>query len=159
MKQSTFSDFEYGGRKHITKRESFLNSMDALLPFDKWTEALLPHYHKGKVGRPPRNMEILLRMFLLKEWFSLDEKKIEDAISDSYSFRKFVGVNFIAEQIPSRSTFKRFQTLMLKHGMKEMILLDTTALLQEKGYTLTLGTITEAALCTKFSKRLVSTVK
>ena len=33
MKQQTFSDIEYSGRKRVTKREEFLNIMDEIIPW------------------------------------------------------------------------------------------------------------------------------
>ena len=34
MKQGTFTDMEYSGRKKKTRREEFLKIMDAIIPWD-----------------------------------------------------------------------------------------------------------------------------
>ena len=39
----------------------------------------------------------MLRMYLLQVWFNLSDEGIEDAIYDSYAFRKFMGINFNEE--------------------------------------------------------------
>ena len=36
MKQQTFSDIEYSGRKRKTKREKFLDKMDEIIPWGEW---------------------------------------------------------------------------------------------------------------------------
>ena len=36
--QITFADVEYQGRKHISKREKFLNVMETIIPWDRWVE-------------------------------------------------------------------------------------------------------------------------
>lgn len=49
MKQQTFSDIEYSNRRHTTK-EAFLDSMDAIIPWDAWIELIRPYYYEGKEG-------------------------------------------------------------------------------------------------------------
>ena len=89
-RQQTFSDMEYAKRKRITKRESFLKIMDAIIPWEAWTELIRPFYFKGVQGRPPRGIELMLRMYLLQVWFNLSDEVTEDAICDSYAMRSFV---------------------------------------------------------------------
>ncbi len=97
MKQQTFSDIEYSGRKRKTKREYFLDIMEDMIPWSEWMELIKPLYFKGNRGRPPRGIEIMLRMYLLQCWFNLSDEGVEGAICDSYSFRKFMGINFMEE--------------------------------------------------------------
>ena len=85
MKQQTFSDVEYSNRKKKTKREEFLDIMDEIIPWDEWATLVEPYYPKGKRGRPPVKLEIILRMYLLQVWFDLSDEGVEDAIYDSYT--------------------------------------------------------------------------
>ncbi len=48
MKQQTFSDFECASRRRQTKRENFLNLMNAMIPWSQWAETIQPHYPKGE---------------------------------------------------------------------------------------------------------------
>ena len=66
MKQQTFSDFEYSNRKRKTKREEFLEIMDEIIPWDEWVGIIMPFYPSGKRGRPPKGIELMLRMYLLQ---------------------------------------------------------------------------------------------
>ena len=88
MKQQTFSDFEYSTRKRKTKREEFLEIMDEIIPWDEWVGIITPFYPNGKRGRPPKGIELMLRMYLLQIWFNLSDEGTEDAIYDSYAMRK-----------------------------------------------------------------------
>lgn len=63
--QQSLSDTEYGMRKHKTKREAFLDSMESIINWDKWCGIIEPIYYKRKRGRPPRGIELMLRMYLL----------------------------------------------------------------------------------------------
>ena len=100
MKQERFSDMEYRCRKEKTKREDFLEIMDEIIPWDEWVSLIVPRYPSGKRGRPPIEIETMLRMYLLQCWFNLSDEGVEDAIYDSYAMRKFMGINFFEENPP-----------------------------------------------------------
>jgi len=66
MKQQTLSEMEYGYRKKKTKQEGFLDLMDEIIPWDEWVCVIRPYYPEGKRGRPPKELELMLRMYLLQ---------------------------------------------------------------------------------------------
>ena len=80
MKQETFSDIEYSGRKRKTKREEFLEIMEEIIPWEEWVSVIVPFYPSGARGRPPKGIEKMLRMYLLQVWFNLSDEGTEDAI-------------------------------------------------------------------------------
>ena len=90
MKQQTLSCMEYGYRKKKTKREEFLDIMEEIIPWDEWISVIMPYYPTGERGRPPVELELILRMYLLQSWFNLSDPGTEDAVYDSYAVRKFV---------------------------------------------------------------------
>ena len=57
MKQGTFTDIEYSGRKKKTRREEFLEIMDEIIPRTDWVSVIEPYYPKGKRGRPSMGIE------------------------------------------------------------------------------------------------------
>ncbi len=120
MRQQSFSDIEYGNRKRKTKREEFLEIMDHVIPWEEWVELIMPYYPKGKRGRPTRGAETMLRMYLLQNWFNLSDEGVEDAIYDSYSFRCFMGINFLEEQAPDATTLCKFRKLLDENGITKM---------------------------------------
>lgn len=54
-----------------------------------------PFYHAGKRGRRPIDIETMLRMYLMQNWFNLSDVGIEDAaIHFNYAMRKFMRLDF-----------------------------------------------------------------
>ena len=91
--QPSFTDVEYGNRRRVSRREQFLETMDATIPWQVWVGLIEPHYYAdrpGKRGRKAKPVETMLRMYLLQAWFSLSDEGVEDAIYDSYAMRRFI---------------------------------------------------------------------
>ncbi|MBQ6353656.1 MAG: transposase [Lachnospiraceae bacterium] len=146
MKQQTFADVEYSHRKRKTKREQFLNTMDRLIPWEYWVDEIRPYYAKGRRGRPPRGIELMLRMHLLKTWFSLSESGLEDAIYDSYAMREFMHIDFLNQQVPSAATLRRFRRLLKKNKIDEMIFADIDERLKAAGLSLRIREMTDVSV-------------
>lgn len=121
MSQMTLSDYEYSKRKKKTKREEFLDVMEDIIPWDEWVEFVRPYYPNGKRGRPTKGIEKMMRMYLLQVWFNLSDEGIEDAIYDSYAFRKFMGIDFNEEQVPDATTLLKFRHLLEKNHLGEQM--------------------------------------
>jgi IS5 family transposase len=146
MKQTTFTDIEYSRRRKITRREEFLDTMDKIIPWGEWIDIVKPYYYEGKRGRRPRGLELMLRMYLLQAWFSLSDEGIENSIYDSYAMRKFMKIDFSSEQVPGATTLLKFRHLMERHGIGKLFLDAQNRILEENGYTLRGGAITDAML-------------
>ena len=146
MKQQSFSDIEYSMRKKITKREEFLNIMEEIIPWDEWVEYIRPYYPSSKRGRPAKGIEIMLRMYLLQIWFNLSDEGIEDAIYDSYAFRKFMGINFLDEQVPDATTLLKFRHLIEKNKIGEQLFRAINYVLEQGGAMMKGGTIVDATI-------------
>ena len=146
MNQMTFSDMEYSGRKRVTQKEKFLREMNDIIPWADWVNKILPYYPKGKRGRPPRGIEVMLRMYLLQIWFNLSDEGLEDAIYDSYAMRNFVGINFLEEQVPDATTLLKFRHLLEEHHLGEAIFNDIKERLQQAGLMMRGGTIVDAII-------------
>ena len=158
-KQQSLTDMEYANRKRKTKRDVFLETMDELIPWEEWCAVVAPYYPNGKRGRPTRGIETMLRMYLLANWFNLSDEGVEDAIYDSYAFRKFAQVDFIGdEQAPDATTLCKFRKLLNENGITKL-LFDTIARFMEKhgrimhGGTIVDATIIEAPTSTKNADR------
>lgn len=112
MKQQTFSDIENSSRKRKAKRKELLDIMNDIIPWDEWVAMIQPLYFNGKRGRPPRGIEAMLLMYLVQALFNLSDEGVEDAIYDSYALRKFVGIDFLSEQVPDATTLLHFFHLL-----------------------------------------------
>lgn len=146
MKQQTFSDIEYSNRKRKTKREEFLESMDAMIPWEYWVSIIKPYYPSGKRGRPPKNIETMLRMYLMQNWFNLSDEGIEDAIYDSYAMRRFMHLDFLTEQVPDATTLLHFRHLIEENKIGEKLFDDVKSRLEKAGLMMHGGTIVDATI-------------
>lgn len=146
MKQQTLSDMKYSNRKKKTKREEFLEIMEDIIPWDKWTNIVEPVYPKGKRGRPPVAIETILRMYLLQVWFNLSDEGVEDAIYDSYTMRKFMGINFLEEQVPDATKLLHFRHLLEEKGIGKLLFDAISRYLEKCGRVMHGGTIVDATI-------------
>jgi len=146
MKQMTFSDMEYSGRKKTTRREKFLDAMDGVIPWGEWVDLIQSHYPNGKRGRPTMGVEKMLRMYLLQCWFNLSDEGVEDAIYDSYAMRKFMRINFVDEQVPDATTLLKFRRIMEEFKIGEQLFRAINYVMEQSGYIMRGGTIVDATL-------------
>ena len=146
-KQQSIADIEYANRKRKTKRDEFLGIMEEVIPWDEWTALVEPYYPGGKRGRPPRGVETMLRMYLLANWFNLSDEGVEDAIYDSYAFRKFMRVDFLGEeQVPDATTLCKFRKLLGDNGITKLLFETIRAFLDRHGKLMHGGTIVDATI-------------
>ena len=137
---------EYAHRKRIPKREMFLHQMDDIIPWTRWIDLIRPVYPNGKRGRPPKEIECMLRMYLMQVWFNLSDEGIEDAVYDSYSMKNLLKLAFCKEQVPDATTLLKFRHLLEDHGIGEKIFNDINARLLEVGLMMKGGTIFDATI-------------
>ena len=146
MKQQTLSDMEYGCRKKKTKREEFLEIMEEIIPWEEWVAIIRPYYPTGKRGRPPIDLELMLRMYLLQVWFNLSDPGTEDAIYDSYAMRKFTGINFMKGSVPDETTLLNFRHLLEEHRLNKLFFEAINRVMEETGHVMRGGTIVDATI-------------
>lgn len=146
MNQQTLSDMEYSNRKRQTKRGEFLEAMENIIPWDDWVELIRPDYPSGERGRPPKNIETMLRMYLLQNWFNLSDEGVEDAIYDSYAMRRFMHIDFLSEQVPDATTLLHFRHLIEEKKIGEQIFCDVKERLEKAGLMMHGGTIVDATI-------------
>ena len=120
--------------------------MEGIIPWDEWVEFVRPYYPSGKRGRPVKGIEKMLRMYLLQVWFNLSDEGIEDAIYDSYAFRKFMGINFVDEQVPDATTLLKFRHLLEKNHLGEQMFKAISYVLDQGGAMMKGGTIVDATI-------------
>lgn len=146
MQQQTFTDVEYFNRKQKSRRETFLDTMDQLVPWADLIELIRPFYPSGRRGRRPRGIETMLRMYLLQYWFNLSAAGMEDIINDSYAMRSFMHVDFLIEQVPDSNTLLRFRKLLAEHQLDQPIIDMISDSLEAAGLVLHRGNISDASL-------------
>ena len=144
--QISFTDVEYSKRRRVSRREQFLDTMDATIPWSRWVGLIEPFYYSGSRGRKPKALETMLRMYLLQAWFSLSDEGVEDAIYDSYAMRRFLGLDFTVEQVPDATTLLHFRHLLEKHQLGRKLLESQGEIFEEQGWIMRGGTIVDATI-------------
>lgn len=145
-KQRTFAGLAWNEKGKVTRRERFLAEMDAVIPWARLLKRIEPYYPKAGRGRQPLGLEKMLRIYFLQQWFDLSDPAAEDAIYDSESMRRFVGVELGEEVVPDETTILRFRHLLEEHGLTKAIFEEIGNLLEEKGLLLKRGTIVDATI-------------
>jgi len=145
-RQTTLSDMEYGNRRKKTRRETFLETMDAIVPWGQLCELIEPHYYRNKTGRPAIGIETMLRMYLLQIWFSLSDELTEEGIYDSRAMHDFMRINFLTQQAPDATTLMKFRHLLESMGLQERIKAEILSLLESHGLIMHGGTIVDAMI-------------
>jgi transposase, IS5 family len=147
--QPNFTDIEYSSRRRISRREQFLVTMNATIPWVAWVGLIEPHYYRerpGKRGRKAKPIETMLRMYLLQVWFSLSDEGVEDAIYDSYAMRRFMGLDFALEQVPDATTLLHFRHLLEEHKLGEKLFAAQNEIFEAAGWIMRGGSIVDATI-------------
>ncbi len=71
MSQLAFAEAEYAGKKRKTRREKFLERMDQLILWEKLESQLVKKYSKGKIGRKPYPLRVMLRIHVMQLLYNL----------------------------------------------------------------------------------------
>ncbi len=146
-KQQTFAGEAWRRKGKVTRRERFLAEMDSVIPWDRLLGLIRPHdCAPSGQGRKPHDLEVLLRIYFLQQWFDLSDPAAEDAIYDSESMRRFARIELGDDKVPDESTILRFRHLLEREGLTEGIFEVVKALLDEKRLMLRSGTIVDATI-------------
>jgi IS5 family transposase len=129
-----------------TRRDEFLATMNAIVPWAQLCEVVEPHYPKGIGGRPPIGLERMLRIHCIQHWFNLADLACEEALYDSASLRGFVGIDLGREPVPDATTMLKFRRLLGEHKLGEQLFARVGEVLQQSGFKLKTGTIVDATI-------------
>ncbi|MBS1210924.1 MAG: hypothetical protein H6R19_3322 [Proteobacteria bacterium] len=96
MKQQTLAmvaDQESGFEQYRkpTRRDEFLRTMNARVPWSALCEEIAPHYPKTGKGRSPIGLERMLRIHFIQHWFNLTDLACEETLYDSASLHEECG--------------------------------------------------------------------
>ncbi len=129
-----------------TKRDVFLQTMNEIVPWSQLCEVIEPYYPKGEGGRPPIGLQRMLRMHFVQHWFNLADEACEEALLDSASLRRFVGIDLGRERVPDGTTLLKFRRLLNEHKLGEKLFAKVGEVLQAKGMKVGTGTIVDATI-------------
>ena len=131
--------------KRRTRKAVFLDEMNLVVPWSELLALIAPHAPRAKTGRPPFELETMLRIHFVQQWFGLSDLAMEEALFETALYREFVGLSSV-ERIPDRVSILRFRHLLEEHHLAERILATVNATLTDKGLMLRQGTVVDATL-------------
>lgn len=147
MKQKSFSSLAYEQKKKKTKRECFLEEMDAVIPWQEFVQVIEPYYPKPQgAGRRPIGLEVKLRIYFMQQWYNLSDPAMEDALYDIESMRRFAGLDLETDAMPDESTICKFRHLLEIHGLSTALFDTSTDYLKEHDLFINQGTIVDASI-------------
>ena len=151
MKQQTLAMAEdqnasFEQHRKPTRRDVFLDTMHKIVPWSALCAIIEPHYPKRGNGRPPIGLERMLRIHFIQHWFNLADFACEEALYDSASLRRFVGIDLGCEAVPDATTLLKFRHLLEQHKLGEKLFAEVGRVLAGSGMSLKTGTIVDATI-------------
>ena len=129
-----------------TRRAAFLEEMNQVVPWSELCGLIEPHYPKAGNGRRPKELEQMLRIYFVQQWFNLSDPAVEEGLYDSMALRDFVGIDLGQEPVPDETTVCKFRHLLEEHNLGGEMLETVNLHLQKKGVRITTGTIVDATI-------------
>lgn len=66
--------------KRRTRKAVFLDAMNLVVPWSELLALIVPHAPRAKTGRPPFELETMLRIHFAQQWFGLSDLAMEEAL-------------------------------------------------------------------------------
>jgi len=129
-----------------TRRAQFLSEMERIVPWRELCDLIAPVYPVAGNGRPPRELEMMLRIYFLQQWFNLSDPAAEDALYDSLAIRGFVGLDLGESAAPDETTICRFRHLLERNELGKAIFEYVLEHLDSRGIKVGKGTIVDASI-------------
>ena len=88
----------------------------------------------------------MLRIYFLQQWFNLSDPGAEEALYESVSMCRFVGIDLGREPVPDETTILKFRHLLEKHRLGKKLFREVHRHLESQGVKVTQGTIVDATI-------------
>ncbi|MGH7084478.1 MAG: IS5 family transposase, partial [Acetobacteraceae bacterium] len=146
MRQLTLASVGFDKHSKQTRRARFLVEMDQVVPWRELCALIEPFYPKAGNGRPPVGLERMLRLHFLQHWFNLSDPAAEEALYDSLSMRRFVGIDLGREPVLDETTVLNFRHLLERHHLGKALFERVNEHLASRGLKVAGGTIVDATI-------------
>ena len=97
---------------------------------------------ENKVGRPPYDPVLMVKILVLQSWYGISDEEIEYQIADRISFQKFLG---FPNEVPDYSTIWRFREALAGDNTINEIWNELHKQMEEKGIKTSKGVMQDAA--------------
>ena len=147
MSQLSFLSIGLANKK--LRCQKFLDEMSQVVPWNRLIKEIKPYYYPelgNKGGRPAFNLELMLKIHCLQQWFGLSDPAMEDAVYDRNSFQQFLKLDLIGDKVPDETTILNFRHLLEKHSLSKTLFNHINIYLGEHNLLLKEGTAIDATL-------------
>jgi IS5 family transposase len=144
--QISFSNASFDRYAKTTKRTAFLAEMNRIVPWERLRKIVEPYYPQAETGRPRIDLEVMLRIHFLQQWFDLSDPAAEESLYDIAPMRLFAGIDLGNAPVPDETTICKFRHLLEKHDLGRLIFDEVNAHLRESGVKVAGGTIVDATI-------------
>ena len=79
-------------------------------------EEIRPCYYKGERGNKPYGIELMQRLYVLQNLYTLSDEGTVAEVMDSRAFSDFCGVDS-SNQVTDGDTLERFRNLLIRNGI------------------------------------------
>jgi len=146
MKQLGLTDARLVKRSKKTRKEAFLDEMNAIIPWQRLLATITPHYPEATRGRRRVPLETLLRIHLLQHFFNYSDPAMEEALYEVPLYCRFVGIDLAVDTVPDETTICKFRHLLERHQLAGAFFAEINAELSARGLLLKKGTVVDATL-------------
>lgn len=126
-------------------RNERLDRLSGLVKWYRFEKILARLRHEGGAGRPAYTPLLMFKALLLQSLYGLSDVELEDAISDRWSFRRFVGLS-VEAPVPDHTTLCRFRNLLSEAGLLDSLFGELDRQLDQAGLILRRGTMLDATI-------------
>jgi IS5 family transposase len=144
-KQMTLSGLTDELAQTATRKKEFLAQINRIIPWSEWIRIIQPFYYKAERGNKPFDLELMLRIHLIQNLYTLSDMGTMTEVIDSRAFSEFCGVDS-SNQVPDGDTIGRFRALLVEHGLQEKLFAQVVQMLSEHGLILKKGTIVDSTI-------------
>lgn len=131
----------------LTRADRFLDEMNRVVPWAELVAIIAPHWGQAAAtGRKLTDVELLLRLHCLQQWYNLSDPALEDAVHDRLSFQRFLQLDPLTQKVPDESTVLHFRHLLEKQHLGAAIFATVRTQLEAQGLLLKSGTIVDATI-------------
>jgi len=129
-----------------SKRELFLDRMEQVIPWGELLALVESRDPQAESGQRPASLSILLRTYLIQQWFNLSDPGAEEALYESPVLRSFVGVDLDVAPAPDETAICHFRQLLEEHDLGGELLARVNSDLDKRGIRVTTGTNADATI-------------
>ena len=125
-------------------RNARLERIAALVDWEPLAEIVSVVYAAPR-GRPAYPPLLMVKAMLLAQWYELSDERLEEALWDRVSFRRFVGLG-LDDEAPDRSTVSRFRLQLVRRGLAPRLFDELNRQLEARRLVVKQGALLDATL-------------